>query len=121
MGFNTTILILNDGWDQIVAHPDEFIEKVGAVVSSGIHRRVPGFEGDDFGVSIGIGNHCNNVQVMCNDHADITNVLLVGGNYGTVVGKAHTYRHHEKDYIKNALNQALSKHGLKVIEASKKG
>jgi hypothetical protein len=56
LGFNTTVLILNDGFDQLRKNPDEFV--VG--LAQAMHD----------GGTIGVGNHCNPVQVMRTDHAD---------------------------------------------------
>lgn len=56
MGFMTTVLILNDGLDQIEKHPDEFV--------TGIKRQML------HGGNVGIGNHANPVTVMRSTHAD---------------------------------------------------
>lgn len=119
MGFNTSLLILNDGWHDIEAHPEEFIEKVGACVKGGLSPYNHGYRGPDFGVSLGVGSHANCVQVMTVEHADITNLLLVGGNYGTVVGRAWTYRHHEREHIINAMSLALATQRLDVVDLDK--
>ena len=120
MGFNTTVLILNDGWDQIMKHPEEFVEKMNPLVSGGLYRS-PGYRDDTFGVTFGVGNHCNNVQVATNEHADVHSLILSGGNYMTVIGKtfAGNRGHHDREDIKKSLNECLRDLGLKVIEAKK--
>lgn len=57
MGFNTTLFVLNDGFDQIEKNPDEFVEKISREMHDG-----GGF---------GVGNHGNCTQVMRTQHADI--------------------------------------------------
>ncbi|MBB3752526.1 hypothetical protein FHT44_005038 [Mycolicibacterium sp. BK634] len=82
MGFNTSLMICNDGFDQLCTYPDEFVQ--------GIARHLN--RGGDFGV----GNHCNVVRVEAADHADATQLIAVGGNFSTkvytgfYVGSHHT-------------------------------
>lgn len=66
MGFNTTVLILNDAWDQIKKHPEEFVAGIDKMM-----RR---------GGTFGVGNHCNPVQVLRSEHADHFRLYASHGN-----------------------------------------
>lgn len=57
MGFNTTVLILNDGFDQLQKHSDEFVQQINRLMHDG--------------GSGGVGCHANPIQVMRTDHADV--------------------------------------------------
>lgn len=121
MGYNTTVLILNDAWGQIMDNPDEFVAKLNPLISGGLHhelrRQHQGLrEIGSGGVDISVGNHCNAATVICNEHADQTHVILVGGNYATDLGTAWTYKHHTKESMQSALNAVLDQYGLKVVD-----
>lgn len=75
MGFNTSVTILNDGVDQILEHPGEFADKLVEHLPRG-------------GV-FGVGNHANVVTVHKSAHANVTQLVAVGGNYSTVVHTAY--------------------------------
>jgi len=66
MGFITTVKILNDGFDQIEKNPEAFV--------AGIRENMN--DGGEFGV----GNHCNNVEVMKAGHADEFRLFAVYQN-----------------------------------------
>lgn len=66
MGFNTTVLILNDAWDQIRKNPEEFVE--------GIYEKM------NYGGTVGVGNHANPVQVIESRHADEFRLYASHGN-----------------------------------------
>ena len=126
MGFNTTVLILNDAFGEIEEHPEEFVEKLRPFINGGPssfryndpmgqrdRREGPG-KGD---VSFSVGRHGNAASVIDVQHADATQVIMVGGNCATLLGEAYyTGGHHTKEGIKEALNQVLKDYGLKVIE-----
>jgi hypothetical protein len=125
MGYNTTILVLNDAFDLCLdKHKDEFCSKIRSMSSSGylLRGRDP-LDPDEVGVtaeSFSVGNHCNPAAVMTCTHADFTSVILVGGNYATVLGEARGYEHHKKKTVKRMLNDVLAQYGLKVIETKEK-
>lgn len=68
MGYNTTVLILNDALDQIRKNPEQFTE--------GIYQQI--LTGEEGGVSV--GNHCNPVHVMKTQHADVPRLYWTGMN-----------------------------------------
>lgn len=73
MGYNTNLTILNDGFDQLIKHPAEFVDGIMANY----------YRGGD----VGVGNHANVCNIQATDHADATQLIAVGGNFST---KVHT-------------------------------
>ncbi|WPH57729.1 hypothetical protein [Mycobacterium phage WXIN] len=103
MGYNTSLTILNDGFDQLEHYPDDFVE--------GIKRHM------NRGGSFGVGNHCNVVDVQPTDHADATQLIAVGGNFST---KVHTGwyvgSHHTEDGQIALLRQWADSLGYRIAK-----
>lgn len=77
MGYNSTVVVMNDALDQIRNDPD-FGRKLAdaiAVVQRGKS------------VDIRSGYHANAAIVICSRHADWTTYIKVGGNYGEICDK----------------------------------
>lgn len=72
MGFNTTVVILNDAAHYIEDDPDFGKNLVHAM------RRLD-YDGDG---NVPAGNHCNAAQVVETHHADGNVLVAVGGNRG---------------------------------------
>lgn len=68
MGYNTTILILNDGLGDIRRNPEQAIEGIWNKIASGR-------EGD-----VRAGNHANPIYVMPTAHADVPRLYFTHGN-----------------------------------------
>ena len=75
MGYNTTVVLVNDALDQI-ATDKEFGAKLADAVRS-LSGRAPGTR-----IDVSAGNHCNAAHVVETHHADQTTVITVGGNLG---------------------------------------
>ena len=73
MGYNTTLIVLNDALEEIKGDP-EFGKKVAEAIS-----RIVISEGR---IDISAGNHCNAASVVESHHADISRLVLLGGNLG---------------------------------------
>ena len=71
MGYMTVVSILNDAWETIKEHPEEFIDNIekGMVCHRGETVK-----------SYPVGNHCNPMEVHQSEHADIPQLLLAHGN-----------------------------------------
>jgi hypothetical protein len=111
MGFNSTLLILNDALDLIEKDP-EFGKKVAqAIQEFGCY----GKERKDIGVS----GHGNAASVIDCHHADTSTLILVGGNYGTVVQPAACGWDHDKGK-EEALRRWADKAGYRLVKKSKK-
>lgn len=125
MGFNTTVLILNDAFGEIEKHPEEFVEKLKPYVNgagSDLRRERREHEVGHGDVTFAVGNHGNAAAVIDVQHADATQVIMVGGNSATLLGEAYYVGpHHTKEGVKAALNQVLKDYDLKVVNAPKKG
>ena len=83
MGYNTTILILNDGLSDIEKNPEEFVKNLLSRISKG--------EGD-----IKCGKTGNVAYVMKTEHADVSRLYFTEGNWifeisdnSSVLVKAH--------------------------------
>lgn len=99
MGFNTTILILNDAISEIDKDPAGWWEKTRRQLQlNEEHNRDYGF-----------GNHGNGFRVIANSHADVVNVIAVGGNYATVLGTVYNGNrgHHEPEDRYRILHHVL--------------
>lgn len=67
MGFNTTVLILNDAWRDIEENPAEFVEKLRRYVNGGLLRdrhQSPIREIGRGAEAFGVGRHSNAASVM---------------------------------------------------------
>ena len=71
MGFNTTIVVLNDAANQIENDPDFGKKLVRAMLTL-----------DREGGNVSAGNHVNAAQVVETHHADNNMLVSVGGNRG---------------------------------------
>lgn len=110
MGWNTTLLVMNDGLEQLDRDPD-----AGKKIAEGIMRHdMPRYESTN---SIGIGNHLNMVQVIASQHADQTQILAVGQNLGRVL---NAYDSMPDAADQNAMAQILMDAGWSVKPPKKK-
>ena len=101
MGRNTTILILNDSFDVIDKDPVGWWQATKEVaLNTFLRKELTGRTGNvlgSAGVEYGFGGHANGFRVVCEDHADYTNVIAVGGNHATSLLRIHNGgRHHEE-------------------------
>lgn len=94
MGYNTTVLIVNDALDHIEHDPD-FGKKLAEAVRQIWHDKTPG------GVAVSArrdrSTHSNAASVIETHHADQTAVVLVGGNTARSIGLVHQWRFQNPD------------------------
>lgn len=87
MGYNTTVLFLNDAANELERDP-----LAGRKIYEGIMTSQRGKQ-----VDICLGNHVNAATVLAQHHADETQILAVGGNCGSLLyrgwGAHHTPEH----------------------------
>ena len=105
MGYNTTVLILNDSLDVIRNNPNEFVEKL-------YQQIVSGKSGD-----VSIQGHCNPVYVMNTQHADIPRVYFTHGNGITEIGRI-PQEERRRSYWWEALKRA--KEQIRLMEKTVK-
>jgi len=87
MGFNTTVVVLNDALVDIERDP-EFGRKLSQAVMS-VRRGEP--------VDVPAMGHVNAATVIETHHADGTVLVSVGGNYGHVQAYSSGYSHHKPE------------------------
>lgn len=80
MGFNTTVIVLNDALDDIERDP-EFGKKLSRAIQ---HMSI-----SDRPVDVTASNHCNAASVIETHHADGTVIVAIGQNTGDVVGRCY--------------------------------
>lgn len=90
MGYNSTLIVLNDALHQI-KDDKEFGEKVYNAVLT-VNRGKP--------VDIYSGNHCNAATVIETHHADSLRLIAVGGNCGQDLGYAGSYSFKPEEMLK---------------------
>jgi hypothetical protein len=76
VGYNSVVVVLNDALDQI-KNDKQFGRNVAEAIS----------DANCYGRSVDIssGNHGNAASVVSCEHADVTQLVAVGGNYGMVL------------------------------------
>lgn len=106
MGFNTTVVVLNDGLAEIESDPD-FGKRLADAIRS-IHM-MPGR------VDVRAGCHVNAASVIETHHADETTLVAVGGNFASVLGSVYgAGRHHEEADRIRLLKMLAEELGYKV-------
>ena len=89
MGYNTTVLVLNDALNHIEGDPDFGKKLAMAIREAAYSPNCP--------VNVPVGNHANPVTVIETHHADQTALIAVGGNNATVFFTIPGYRHGDKE------------------------
>jgi len=107
MGFNTAILIINDGLGDIERNPQQFVNGI----TEHLHR----------GGSFAVGSHCNPVEVVPSEHADFTQLISVGGNMAVKVLSTYgALDHHTEDGQVKLLKKWADKLGYRIVRKSAK-
>ena len=81
MGFNTALLILNDGLGDLENNPKEFVEKLVMAIQEGKDK------------NIAVGWHCNVVKVMATAHADYSRLYF---SYANAMIDLNAYQNFDK-------------------------
>lgn len=92
MGFNTTVIVLNDALHAIAEDP-AFGKKLAAAVMSLGSR-------DKYAATISAMNHVNAATAVETHHADSFAVVAIGGNMGAVLGYGGGYRNTNEEILK---------------------
>lgn len=114
MGFNTTIIVRNDGIHDIAADP-EFGKKVAEAIQ-GLNLR----ENRDRGIDIAAGSSVNAATVIETHHASSVALVAVGGNYATVLDHTADVHHHTEAGQVAILESLAGKLGFALIKKGKK-
>ena len=106
MGFNTTVVVLNDALPYIEEDP-EFGKKLARAISeASLGHKV------DVRASNGMVSHGNAAQVIETHHADGTAVVAVGGNMGVKLGSA--FVGYSDDYNVDVLRALADQMGYRI-------
>lgn len=112
MGYNSTIVVMNDALDQI-AKDKEFGNKLQTAIAT----RDRGKSHAD----ISSGNYVNAATVIDCQHADVTQVLAVGWNHGRVIDRIIINYHDEQvTPEEKILRQLAEKLGYRVSKKPQK-
>tara|TARA_S200002703_G_scaffold127052_1_gene113648 strand:- start:1672 stop:2019 length:348 start_codon:yes stop_codon:yes gene_type:complete len=95
MGFNSTIVVMNDALHEIANDKDFGANLAAAVQKLSLGPKHVG----KHGVDIPAGNHCNAATAVESHHADGIVVVAVGGNCATVLGRSYGNHHNEEDKL----------------------
>lgn len=111
MGRNTTILILNDAFSEINKDPAGWWE---ATKQAALQEYL--FKSQHkTGVEYGFGSHSNGFRVICEDHADYTNLIAVGGNHASSLLRVHNDgKHHSEQEQADLLLLAVQTMGYEL-------
>jgi len=111
MGFNSTLVIMNDSLHEI-AKDKNFGKKVSDAVQRVDHEKY---------VDISSGCCGNAATVVDCHHADGTALIAVGGNCATVLMPyAGSYRHHTKEGQERMLRAWADELGFRVAKKPKR-
>lgn len=105
MGFNTTILILNDACHHI-KDDKQFAKKLASAIDE-LSLGGP--------VNISAGNHCNAALAIESHHASAYSVIAVGGNTARVIGYTGLL-----DSDVEVLRELASQQGYRLVKKAKK-
>jgi hypothetical protein len=112
MGYNTAIIVLNDGLSFIEKDP-EFGSKLGRAVS----RLSSSRDLQD----ISAGPHVNAAAAISSRHADSTQLVAIGGNYGSLLGTFwNGGTHHTEEAKLDLLKKWADSLGYRVVKKASK-
>ena len=109
MGYNTSVIVLNDALHDIENDPEFGKNLAQAVLRSSLHQT-----GHRMDLDIRAGCHCNAAAVIETHHADQTALIAVGGNYGNCLGTTWGYSHHEKEQQLEVLRRIADQFGYSL-------
>ncbi len=109
MGFNTSVIILNDGLHAIETDPD-FGKKLSAAIS---HLSI-----EDGPIDVSAGGHVNAASAIETHHADGTSVVTFGQNCGRDLGLIWPYG--SEAYEVRVLRDLAAKYGYCIRKKPKK-
>lgn len=104
MGYNTTIMLINDALDQIETDP-----MFAKNLVRGCQQVIRGEP-----ITISAGNHGNAAMVIETHHADGTSLVAVGQNYGQSLGLFYPYG--DQSFEVKMLRQLAEKYGYYITK-----
>ena len=109
MGYNSTVLVLNDRLSEIESNPEEFVkEMLNTIYGIGCSDKSGDF-------------YPGQSTVMSCAHADTVTVLAVGGNCSTVLGRVYNGGiHHTEESQVGILEVLADIHGFRLVKKPQK-
>ena len=112
MGYNSTIVVMNDSLHAI-AEDKEFGQKLASAI-----QKLSLGRGS---VDVSAGCHVNAATAIESHHADFMVPVLVGANYGRELKEGSVgWSHDEVDQEIQMLRQLAEKHGFRLTKKPKK-
>lgn len=111
MGFNSVVFMCNDAMNTVDEDPKGWWEKTWQNLCTLPWKKTKTY---------GHGYHANGFQAVWNQHADMTGVILVGGNHATVLGGSCRQDHHTEEGQIEILKDILKQNGYTVSIRKKK-
>ena len=110
MGFNTTVLILNDALGSLEKDPNFNKTLHNAIIRMGGSNDKP--------IDVPIGNHANGGLVIESHHADQCIPILVGGNYGWPINNCYVHWNASDPELK-LLEALAKKRGFRLVQCKR--
>lgn len=118
MGYNTTVIILNDAAHKIESDP-AFPRNLHLGIMKAGSRIGPRGDGQQ---TVSIGNHMNGCTVVETHHADQTVLVAVGGNHATPVFQSFgPGDHHTEAGQEKLLREWAAKMGFRLVRTKAVG
>lgn len=114
MGWNTTVVVLNDALGDIKNDP-EFGKNLAEAISK---LTLPPSHRSKYGVDVVAGCHANAATAIETHHADGTAVVAVGGNMGVNLGTVGPYG--DEEYEVRVLKALAKLHGYTLRKKPEK-
>ena len=116
MGYNTTVIVMNDALHYIEEDKD-----FGKNLSEAIrYLHSPRAENNRHLLDIPAGCHANAATAVETHHADVTSVVAVGGNCATVMGQSYGFRHHSDEDKIRILKDLAADLGYNLVKKPQK-
>jgi hypothetical protein len=111
MGFNSTVIVMNDALHEIESDPEFGKNLANAIM---MHSGGPGQRLD-----VNAGGHVNAASVVDCQHADVISIVAMGGNHGTVLLRTHNGgRHHAESEQIELIKALADKYGFRLVKKS---
>lgn len=106
MGYNTSVIVLNDALNDIASdlHFGKNLAAAVAQVTRGHRVDVPAL------------SHVNAATVIETHHADLTSVVTFGGNLGLHQFTRHGWKHNEWQTQIELIRAWADKHGYRLVK-----
>lgn len=111
MGWNTTVVVMNDSLHAIEKDP---------AFGVNLMRACADIHGSKRPIDVSALGHVNAATVIESHHADGTAICAIGGNYGTVLHSTYGYSHHERESQERLLRSWAEQLGFRLVMKEKR-